>query len=137
MAYVTIGALRVPVYNVKFAPTRKPPMREEPPISDTEQQIRAFAAAHDLDIDTVRRIVTETCLSVPTAQTLAELAASLNRGMVLHSTAAKGIPRAKLRQLTSENGTRKPRDFGPSKKRTAREREAVASKLREHRRKLA
>lgn len=130
--HVVIGGLQIPIFNLSFTPpTREPGMREEPVISPTEQLIRDFAASHSLDYSTVKQIVNDGIMEQPPvmpAESLAKLNIALN-STVLHSTQAKGLSRSKLRKL---DRTRK--QLGPSKKRTAREREAVASKLREHRR---
>lgn len=138
MAYVTIGELRIPVYNVKFTPPpRKPTMNDgvlkyipaEQQVSETEKLIRDFAAATYLDIATVRAVVNDALMSTPPvtpAEALAELDRLINSGLVLHSTAAKGQSRKNIRK----RDPRRKQIVGPSKKRTAAERRAASDKLR-------
>lgn len=141
--HITIGndPTQIPIFNLKCtAPTRKPAMSSsfaaKAPISDTEQLIRDFAAASALDIATVRAIVNDGIMATPPvtpAESLAELHKLINRGIVLHSTAAKGQSRKNIRK----RDPRRKQIVGPSKKRTAAERRAASDKLREHRRKMA
>lgn len=143
--YVTIGNLCIPVYNLKFTPPPQKPIMSislaaQESISETEKLIRDYAATTCLDIATVRAMVNDGLMATPPvtpAESLAELGRMLNKGLVLHSTAAKGIPRAKLRQHNRENGVHKKPTLAPSKKRTVKERQRVVNKLREHRRKMA